>query len=141
MGGKPWRVTFLPHPPHDFLARRQATLWNHGYILGGPQAGGHPERLLRAAKRARVQRVAFDAAGSLFFNGSGLVVLARIVGEPFTTQLKRLTFHDLLFVAHPLDPRAPPPCALLEPGTGIYGTWNFPAYRFTRSAFHCPAHA
>jgi hypothetical protein len=138
VGGTPWTVTVVPSFLHIGPGHRAVAIWNHGYLLGGPQGGGHPERLLRAAKRDGVPRVAFEAAGPLFLNGSGMTTLARIVGEPATTQLDRLTFHDLLLVSHAIDARAPPPCAVLQPHIGIYGMWNVPANPFSGSAFHCP---
>jgi 4-amino-4-deoxy-L-arabinose transferase-like glycosyltransferase len=138
VGGKPWVVKVVPDAVKVSPSHREVAIWNHGYLLGGPKPGGHPERLFRAAKREHVARVAFDPLGPLFFNGAGLVAVARVVGVPWTTQLSHLTNRDLLFVHHPIDPQAPPPCAILEPTIGIYGMWNFPANPFERSNFHCP---
>jgi len=132
------RVAVLPNPPPTGPGWRQVTLWGHGYVLGGPEAGARTDQILKAAKREGVRRVAFEAVGPPFFNGSGLTALARTLEIKSTSELGRIGPRDLLLVAHAVDPAAPPPCAMLQPGVGIYGMWGFPANPFGASAFHCP---
>jgi hypothetical protein len=132
------RVAVLPNPPPTGPGWRQVTLWGHGYVLGGPDAGVRADRILKAAKREGVPRVAFEAVGPPLFNGSGLSALARTLEIQATAELGRIGPRDLLLVAHAIDPAAPPPCAMLQPGVGIYGMWGFPANPFRASAFHCP---
>jgi hypothetical protein len=131
-------------PGTQVIMPRQATLLSSaGWLRSGPGSDGHIPSLMSGLKRIGITNVIFDAGTSNAedFNTTGLQVLAYGAGltpdavyNPGT-----LAPHEAELIRHVQQPGEPPPCRLMEDGTGVYVIVGESALRpWNELEFACP---
>jgi 4-amino-4-deoxy-L-arabinose transferase-like glycosyltransferase len=113
-----------------------------GFLVSGPKRDGDVPGLLQALRRDGVQTVRWSAKESAApdFSSEGLEPLALIARlTPAVTRGLRFTnSSDVATLIHkPIPAHAPPPCATLSDGTGVYVIRFDPAAR--RTMLYCPS--
>jgi 4-amino-4-deoxy-L-arabinose transferase-like glycosyltransferase len=131
-------------PGVEAIMPRQATLLSStGWLRSGPGSDGHIPSLMSGLKRIGITNVIFDAGTSNEedFNTTGLQVLAYGAGltpdavyNPGT-----LAPHEAELIRHYQQPGEPPPCRLMEDGSGVYVIVGESALRpWENLEFACP---
>ncbi len=137
------RISLPGAPTNSALAERHLTFYSpDGWLRGGPEHDGDVLALLRGLKRVGVHTVTFDAGSSddINFNTSGLEALAIDAGiQPtFVYNPAGLGPHDAFLLRHVPVAGDPPPCQMLNDGTGIYVVLGNPVVPFDTYTFICP---
>jgi hypothetical protein len=133
-------------PGVQAIMPRQATLLSStGWLRSGPGSDGHIPSLMSGLKRIGITNVIFDAGSSDVedFNTSGLQVLAYGAGlsPDAVYDPGALAPHEAELIRHFQQPGEPPPCRLMEDGSGVYVIVGESALRpWNDLEFACPGH-
>jgi 4-amino-4-deoxy-L-arabinose transferase-like glycosyltransferase len=147
-GGVGGTVRFgLPGAPSTAISlveARTVTLFSPaGWLRGGPVKDGDLIGLFRGLKRLGVQSIEFDGGStdSPQFNNAGLVALGTEAGlyVPPINDLSTMGPHDAFVLRHVAVAGDPPPCQVLNDGTGVYVTLGNPLrHPFEEQTWTCP---
>jgi 4-amino-4-deoxy-L-arabinose transferase-like glycosyltransferase len=133
------RIT-LPGAPKSGLGERQFTLYSPGgWISGRPETNGAVLQVMRAARDAGVDGIAFDpGANQSEFNHPGLDIMSRVAGLPLAAPYDETNPRHLLLQNRLPPPADPAPCAVTSEGMGIYLSPGPLTTPFEQRDFTCP---
>jgi 4-amino-4-deoxy-L-arabinose transferase-like glycosyltransferase len=128
----------LPGAPHSGLGEREFTLYSPGgWITGAPEKTGAATDVMRAAKAAGIEAIAFDpGANQAHFNHPGLDIMSRVAGMPIAIPYDPSNPRQAMLSNH--YPATPQACAVQSDGVGIYlvkGPFELP---FEQRRLWCP---
>jgi hypothetical protein len=139
--GRPLEMTLVSSPPATQAFPDRIVLYsNGGFMVAGPQRDGDVPGLLQALRRDGVQVVTFSQGESAApdFSSEGLFPLAMIAGlsPSFETGLANTSSTVVALIHRSIPPGAPPTCARLSDGTGVWVLRRNPASG--KLALYCP---
>jgi hypothetical protein len=115
----------------------------NGWVRGGPEREGDLSGLLGGLQRMGYTQLDVDggSANSPDFNNAGLSALALMSGlsVPGLEDLPAMGPTDAFILRRAPQPGDPPPCAVLDDGTGVYISPGNPlTFAFDETTFVCP---
>jgi len=142
--GPTLQIVFPGAPTASTAGARVITFYSpNGWLRGGPVHEGDVLGIMRGLKRLGVVQIAVDggSANSPDFNNAGLSALAIVAGlsVPGVENLPAMGPLDAFILRRVPMPGDPPPCQMLDDGTGIYVSRGNPLmFPFNETTFVCP---
>ncbi len=142
--GPTLQIVFPGAPSPSTAEARVLTFYSpNGWLRGGPVHEGDVLGMLQGLRRLGVVQIAVDggSANSPDFNNAGISALAIVAGlsVPGTEDLPAMGPLDAFILRRAVAPGDPPPCQMLDDGTGIYVSLGNPLmFPFDETTFVCP---
>jgi 4-amino-4-deoxy-L-arabinose transferase-like glycosyltransferase len=111
-----------------------------GWVSGPPDASGAVLAVMRAAKAAGIEKIAFDpGAQQAHFNHPGLDIVSREAGIPIAYPFDPANPRHAMLSNHFPPLADPPPCGITDDGTGIYLSHSPVEVPYEQREFFCPS--
>jgi hypothetical protein len=138
--GSKVEIKLVSSPPNtEAFPDRVVFYSNTGFLVAGPSRDGDVPGLLQALGREGIETVTFSPTQTAGpnFSAEGLFPLVRIAGMTPSYQTSLVSGDSKIasLVNQPIPPKAPPTCARLSNGTGIWVIRSNPEGKL---AFYCP---
>lgn len=132
-------VVSLPGASEAGLGRKLTLYAPGGWIAGRPETNGAVLDVMRRARSAGVEGIAFDpGANQSAFNHTGLDIVSREAGLPLAAPYDEANPRHVLISNRYPPPADPTPCAVTSWGMGIYLSTGPIEVPFEQRRHWCP---